>query len=614
MVKEGIADNFSVAKYWIFLFLVTLMIMISLTATYIFLRQEKNTTANINISGRQRMLSQQIPLYAQMMMGESAPVKRKELRDVLENTINLMEESHQFLRGGTVLSSSSQNMSDTIRGIFFSVEDPLDKVVSDYIGHARQLVLDWQSPDLERLVLVYFSREHSTLIVEKLDILVAQYQQEGEDLISFVVKVERAALLCCLLFFVAGVFYIFRMMTLRVQKQSSELEYSKESLNKAEHLTEQLRHALNEHSLVSITDVNGNIMYANSKFSEVSGFPISELINTNHRILRSGVHDGDFFRNLWKTINSGETWQGEICNKTKNGGLYWVFSTIVPFLNQDTQKPEYFVSVRTEITKQKDMQKNLDKLFVEALAANEVKTNFVTNMSHELRTPLNHIIGFSEILEMKTKDSGLLENVGYIKKAGHELLDKINAILTMVDQDDTRKDPSEVINITALVEDDFAPYFQNLAENAKRKFTKNIPEQGVYILANGLELTTAFRNVARNAVQFSLEGDIVGVSVLNDGEVVTIEIFDTGPGLPSHILTSNLEPFSIGERVITKTHCGMGLGLPLAKKLCIQNGGSLDMETDMGVGSKIIFSFPVAQSDIIQNFCETIPEAADVIH
>ncbi len=364
--------------------------------------------------------------------------------------------------------------------------------------------------------------------------------------------------------------------------------------NDTQRFTEQLLQVLNDHSLVSICDVKGNIIYVNSKFCDVSGYDHAELIGANHRILKSDVHGAEFYIRLWRTIASGHIWDGEICNKTKSGQLYWVQSTIVPFLNEATGKPEYYVSIRTEITHQKELQKNLDHLFLEAVAANEAKSSFLTNMSHELRTPLNHIIGFSEILEMSTQDPDLLENVEYIKKAGHDLLEKIDNVLELVGQRGQLRKTKEKINIVNLLNNEFVEYFHSSALKSRRIFTKTIPDLKIYIVANKMNLLTAFRKVAENAIQFSEEDDIVGMSVSIDNDIVSIAIFDTGPGLPSRILSSELEPFTIGEQVITKSNCGMGLGLPIAKKLCVQNGGSFELETDKNIGTKVYFRFPIA--------------------
>lgn len=362
----------------------------------------------------------------------------------------------------------------------------------------------------------------------------------------------------------------------------------------AQAFTGQLIQVLNDHSLVSISDVKGNIIYVNSKFCDVSGYSSEELIGANHRILKTDVHDDKFFKRMWKTISTGHIWDGEICNKAKCGRLYWVQSTIVPFLNEVTKKPEHYVSIRTEITHQKELQKNLDHLFLEAVAANEAKSNFLTNITHELRTPLNHIIGFSEVLEMNAQDADLLENVGYIKNAGYDLLDKIDNVLELVRKSSQLGKTREKLDIVDLVNTEFVGYFKTLAGNSKRKFTKTVPDQQIYIIANRMNILTAFRKIAENAIQFSTDDDIVGVSLSVSDDSVSIAIFDTGPGLPPHILASRIEPFTIGEQVITKKNCGMGLGLPIAKKLCVQNGGSFEIEVGKNIGSKIYFRFPIA--------------------
>ncbi|MCW6052149.1 PAS domain S-box protein [Lyngbya sp. CCAP 1446/10] len=134
--------------------------------------------------------------------------------------------------------------------------------------------------------------------------------------------------------------------------------------------------ALDHSAIVAITDAQGVINYANDRFCDISGYSRDELIGQTHRIVNSGYHLPAFFQELWRTTSSGQIWRGEICNRTKNGSLYWLASTIVPFLDEQRQ-PFQYLAIRFDITARKLAQATLQQ-------ENTFRQQIVENMAEGL--------------------------------------------------------------------------------------------------------------------------------------------------------------------------------------------------------------------------------------
>lgn len=121
------------------------------------------------------------------------------------------------------------------------------------------------------------------------------------------------------------------------------------------------KQALDQQAIISVTDARGKITYANSKFSDISGYSNEELIGKNHRILNSGTHEPSFFRDMWRTIRTGQNWHEDVCNVSKSGDIYWVDTTIVPVHGLAGEIVSY-VSIRYEITDRKTTEQVLRRM------------------------------------------------------------------------------------------------------------------------------------------------------------------------------------------------------------------------------------------------------------
>lgn len=138
----------------------------------------------------------------------------------------------------------------------------------------------------------------------------------------------------------------------------SQLKNSQRQLVETSLLQDALMQALQLHTIYSVTDAQGTILEVNEAFCRISGYTREELLGRNHRIVNSGAHSDDFWRNMWQSVLSGHRWHGEVCNRNKSGDLYWVDSIVAPFRGE-TGEIERLISLRTDITALKMAEQRL---------------------------------------------------------------------------------------------------------------------------------------------------------------------------------------------------------------------------------------------------------------
>ncbi len=348
--------------------------------------------------------------------------------------------------------------------------------------------------------------------------------------------------------------------------------------------------ALDEHSIVAITDPSGKIIYVNDKFCKISQYSREELIGQDHRIINSGHHSRSFWPEIWKTISSGSVWHGEVCNRAKDGSIYWVETTIVPFKDEAGHVTQY-VAIRTEITARKRADKALKEAKAQAEAANRAKSEFLANMSHEIRTPMTAILGFAEKMQdFEQSDSQKLKCVHTIRRNGEHLLGVINDILDLskieagkmtVEHGDCH--PCDVIAEVASL--------MRVRTDAKElplhiEYIGAIPET---IQSDPTRLRQILINLIGNAIKFTETGAVRLVARFvdsGDAPCLQFDVIDTGRGMTEEQVAKLFQPFMQADNSTTRNFGGTGLGLTISKHFAESLGGDLTVTaTEMGVGT-----------------------------
>lgn len=341
------------------------------------------------------------------------------------------------------------------------------------------------------------------------------------------------------------------------------------------------KYALDQSAIVAATDVEGAITYVNDKFCAVSGYSREELMGQNHRVVNSGFHPPQFFKQLWETISSGRVWSGEICNRRKNREIYWVSTTIVPLID-DQGRVNQFLSIRFEITDLKNAEKTILEQNEKLVATSKLSAigEMAAAITHEINNPLGVILGRVEMLKSmlleKTLDRNELTRIAdTIEVTGQRIERIVKSMRTMAHQQSDRE-PFERVMVSEIIEDAFnwcQSRFQNHGVQLRRpaEILKTRVEcrsyQIVQVLVNLLNNSfDAVENLNEKWVELSLQE--------NENDV-EIRVTDSGFGIPEEVRKKIFDPFYSTKKV----QYGSGLGLSISIGLIRQNKGELTYDS-----------------------------------
>ncbi len=348
-------------------------------------------------------------------------------------------------------------------------------------------------------------------------------------------------------------------------------------------------------SSIVITDTDGNIEYVNPFFEKVTGYSYEEVKGQNPRILKSGKHNEEFYKNLWDTITSGRTWHDIFINKKKDGSLYYEDAIIFPIKDKNGKIIRY-AGVKQDITKQIEYEKQVVQLQrLDAIG------KFTTGIAHDFNNILTTIIGYSEVLEKLTKDDPeIKKKVNLLKKAGERAKNLISSLLAFSRKQMRKR---EVLNINELIEDMYDMFKRMIPEDIIFKLELSPHAPSIYadrvqieqILINFLiNSKEAIEEAGKSEKIIKIRTERVFIDDTftskhpgsKKGEYLLLEVYDNGKGMSEEVKKKIFEPFFSTKKG------GTGLGLSTIFGIVKQNDGYITVYSEEGKGTTFKIYWP----------------------
>lgn len=388
----------------------------------------------------------------------------------------------------------------------------------------------------------------------------------------------------------------------------SDREADRRRLQETVKALSDLRGALDVSAIVAVTDARGVITHVNETFCEISGYDADELIGQTHRLINSGHHERGFFKQMWGEIGRGRVWRGDICNRAKDGQIYWVATTIVPVMN-DRGRPERYLAIRFDITDRKRAERALTDAHDRLVEVNrrlvEDQASLVqaeklssigllaSGVAHEINNPL---AGAMACLKMLREDQVPAERKGeyfeVVADALARIKETVNGLLDYARERPLSRAPvatHRLVNACLLL---LAPILR------KRRVASEVRiDEGTQVEADRSQLMQAVMNVLLNAVHASPPGgrlvvEIASASAAPRAGLTGIRVVDEGPGISPEDLSRVCDPF-----FTTKAEGeGTGLGLSITVGIMRAHGGELTIDSELGSGTTVTLWLPSADT------------------
>src|SRR5436309_8883601 len=338
-----------------------------------------------------------------------------------------------------------------------------------------------------------------------------------------------------------------------------------------------IKFALDQSTIVAITDQRGIINYVNDEFCRISKYSRAELLGQDHRIINSGYHSKEFIRDLWTTIAAGKVWKDELRNRAKDNSMYWVDTTIVPFLSSEG-KPYQYVAIRHDITQRKLAEEQVLQQAAELQRAAQLSLvgELAAGLAHEIKNPLAGIQGVVDIL-LRRRDANDPESE--VLRGVRSEVDRIDQIVrALLDRARPRvlaTKPSSLTEVIRRAVNVARAQTFGRSEGSRIRVQFHPPDDPIVLPIDPAQTEDAVLNLIINAIEVSEDDGCVDVRILRslpdetDDELdeVMIEVSDKGPGISEENLSRIFNPF------FTTTKGGTGLGLPAVRRIVRAHSG-----------------------------------------